>query len=81
MRKLIPLFLSLCLLLTACGSGGTTAPDDQGGHEQAGESSSGQNDTAPSGEMFTQRDLRTTYAEGSAALITLDGSSAQCIYK
>ena len=78
MRKLIPLFLSLCLLLTACVSGGTTAPDDQGGHEQAGESSSGQNDTAPSGEMFTQRDLRTTYDEGSAALITLDGSSAQC---
>ena len=83
------LLLALCLLLSACGEKEPSAqpqPDsDTQQTQQTGQNGGG--DTAPDSgkdtaaadpDMFTDRDLRTSYDESKAAVITLNGSSAAC---
>ena len=85
MRKmrLAAAMLALCFLLTACGD--QTPPVDdtpvddtqQTQQEPDKDTDKGTGSTVTSdSDMFTQRDLRTTYDESKSALITLSGTTA-----
>lgn len=82
MRKRI-LALLLILLLVLSGCGAQEAPQTDGGAQQDGTQQD--NDTQHKQEtdvsdtdMFTSRDRDAGYDEGSAAVITLHGSTASC---
>ena len=83
------LVAALCLLLTACGEKEPPTeqqpdPDSQQtqqtGQNGGGDTTpdSGKDTVAADPDMFTDRDLRTSYDESKAAVITLNGSSAVC---
>ena len=71
---------ALCLLLTACGPRTPAVDDapDPGSQQTQPGSETGSEAAIPSSDLFTDRDLRTSYDESKAALITLNGSSAAC---
>ena len=77
--RLFPLLLALCFVLTACGAEGPAVdmpdPDDAQTSQEEGNR---EDPVTPDSDMFTDRDLRTTYDESKAALITLDGDTAAC---
>ena len=94
MKKLrvLSLALALCFLLAACGEKEPSAeqqpdPDSQqtqtdtdsdSQQTQTDTDSTAQNMVISDSDMFTDRDLRTSYDESRAVLITLNGSSAAC---
>lgn len=71
---------ALCLLLTACGPRTPAADDalDPGSQQTRPGSETGGEAAIPSSDLFTDRDLRTSYDESKAALITLCGDTAAC---
>ena len=88
---LFALLLALCLVLTACGETPAVdtppAGDTQSTQNTQGDTQSSQNTQDKGGDsgsvtsdssMFTDRDLRSTYDDGKAAVITLSGTSASC---
>ena len=74
--RILPLLLTLCLLLTACGD--TPAQEETPDGEPSTEQSQTGESVISDSEMFTARDLRTDYDESKAAVITLSGSGAAC---
>lgn len=87
-HKLIPLALTLTMALNGCGS--TTTPSEsvssgasgQEGEEPAGGASQNQTSSAAPAEfdpaeLFTDRDMDTSYDESSSALIQLNGTTAE----
>lgn len=87
------LFLSLVLAAAGCGTTEAAITEEQAGRESTADSGgavesqtegtvtaeSAQPASAVSGEdMFTDRDREISYEESEAAVITLEGSSAQC---
>lgn len=78
MKKLhlFALLLALCFALTACGaeSPAVDIPDD-GSQQNQPDQDAGSTVTSDS-DLFTQRDLRTTYDEAKAAVVTLSGTTA-----
>ena len=68
MKRTLPIFLILLLLISGCGSpGAETEPAATVG---------GSGNSAAAKEMFTDRDLRGDYSGGVA--IALNGDSASC---
>jgi len=74
--RLFALLLALCFALTACGAE-TPAVDtpDDGSQQNQPDQDAGSTVTSDS-DLFTQRDLRTTYDEAKAAVVTLSGTTA-----
>ena len=82
--RLLAALLALCFVLTACGNqtppvedstpSGTqqTQPDNTQDTDKETDSSTATSDS----DMFTNRDLRTTYDESKSAFITLSGTTA-----
>ena len=77
--RIFSLLLTICLLLTACGSDAPVQSDsDDEPPTQQSQTGGQESGITSDSEMFTDRDLRTTYDEGKAAIITLTGSGAEC---
>ena len=76
--RILALLLALCVLLTACGAKTPPADvqPDSGSQQTRPDSGS---TAASDSDLFTDRDLRTTYDESKAAIVTLSGTTASSI--
>ena len=75
--RIFTLLLTICFLLTACGE---KAPvqDEPTVDDLPAQTGGQESGISTDSEMFTDRDLRTTYDASKAVTVTLTGSGAAC---
>ena len=75
--RIFTLLLTICFLMTACGAK-TPEQDDPAADDLPVQTGGQESGISTDSEMFTDRDLRTTYDASTAATVTLTGSGAAC---
>ena len=74
--RLFALLLALCFALTACGAEEPAVDTPDEGSQQSQQDKDTDRPATSTNELFTERDLRTTYDETKAAVVTLSGTTA-----